>query len=292
MLGDIPSRTAYATALARAIHSAVDDPPPVLADNQAIRLLPSAQRRYIRRLAALPKSVWRPLRRRYPAFTAMRAQVVSRARYGEDQLRAARNAGASRYVVLGAGLDTFALRQPPPAIEVLEIDHPATQRWKRSLLAQRGIEVPASLSFLPIDFERASLAELYPESAGPDFIAWLGVTYYLSREGIATTLSSLAEHTQPGTRLVLDYWTAAPRDYSAPLLWGTRLAVALQGEPMRSFFEPADIETLAVNAGWRVLENLDAEAQRQRYLAKRRDGLVVPAFAYLLLLENRQQGNG
>ena len=285
MLGNTPSRTAYATTLLRAIHATLDDPPPVLDDTLAINLLPGAQRRYLRRMATLPTSFWRPLRRRYPAFTAMRGQVVTRSRYAEDQLHLARSAGAMRYVVLGAGLDTFALRQGSPAIDVLEIDHPATQRWKQNLLAQRGMQLPQSLTFLPIDFERESLAERFPAATAADFISWLGVTYYLSREGITTTLTTLAETTRPGSRLALDYWSEAPPDYSAPLLWGTRLAVAMQGEPMRSFFEPEEIEALALAAGWRVLENLSAEAQRQRYLAKRRDGLRVPAFAYLLLLE-------
>ena len=215
----------------------------------------------------------------------MRSQIVVRARYAEDSLAEARQAGATRYVILGAGLDTFALRQPAPAIDVVEVDLPATQRWKQQLLRQRGIKQPTTLSFLSVDFERSSLNDLWIENLAPDFISWLGTTYYLSREAIMSTLTTLAERTEPGSQLVLDYWREPPRDADAPLLWGTRIAVALQGEPMRSFFEPREIEQLAVAAGWRVKENCTPSEQTSRYLANRKDRLSVPSFAYLLRLE-------
>jgi methyltransferase (TIGR00027 family) len=287
MLEAVPSRTAMATAFIRAVHVHIDDSPPVIDDQIAYTLLPSYQQRFIQRLAALLLPWLRMFRLRHGTFTSMRAQVVVRARYAEDALRIARAAGVKRYVVLAAGLDTFALRQSAPAIEVLEIDHPATQRWKRELLAERSIDEPGELSFLPVNFEEEALTEVWVDGATPDFASWLGTTYYLTREAISDTLTTLAERTQPGSQLVLDYWREPPpTDLSAPLLWGTRVAVALQQEPMRSFFEPKDIEALAEAAGWRVRENCAPEEQNRRYLATRSDQLSVPSFAYLLHLEH------
>ena len=292
---DTPSRTALGTAFARAWHLRIDDPPPVLDDAVAERLLPGYQQRYIRRLGALTR-FWRGYYiRQADAFTALRSQVVVRSRYAEQALATARGEGAERYVILAAGLDTFALRQPvaPTAmvIEVLEIDHPATQGWKRELLRSRGLDVPAELAFLPIDFETESLADAWPARPAPDFVSWLGATYYLTRDAIAGTLETLAAATAPGSRIVLDYWSDRPPTAAGNLLlWGTRMAVALQQEPMLSFFEPEEIESLAAAAGWSMVENLDAADQNERYLQGRRDGLVVPSFAHLLQLERTADG--
>ena len=284
---DAPSRTALGTAFARAWHRRVDAPPPVFDDPVAERLLPAYQQRYLRRLGALAR-FWRGYYlRQADAFTALRSQVVVRSRYAEDALDAARDQGVGRYVVLAAGLDTFALRQPEEPIDVLEIDHPATQGWKRELLHARGIDRPAGLTFLPVDFETVSLADVWPACESPDFVSWLGATYYLTRDAIASTLETLATCTAPGSRLVLDYWSAhPPTAVGNLLLWGTRLAVALQQEPMVSFFEAEDIEDLAADAGWDILENLTPAAQNEGYLAGRDDRLVVPSFAHLLQLVN------
>lgn len=284
MLDQQASRTALATAFARAVHVHLDPPPPVLDDRLAIRLLPASLRRAIFGQKLLVPPWLRRGGRADAFFGPMRTQIVVRARYAEDCLAEARGSGVTRYVVLGAGLDTFALRQLNPAIDVVEIDHPASQRWKRSLLAQRVIEVPPTLSFLPVDFERATLADVWIGNPMPDFVSWLGTTYYLSAEAIRRTLTTLAERTQPGSELVLDYWRQGPGIRDLPLLWGTQMAVALQGEPMRSFFEPDRIAELCEQSGWRVLEDLSPAEQRARYLAQRRDRLEVPAFAHLLRL--------
>ena len=283
MLYGTPSRTALMTAFMRAVHVRLDEPPPVLDDQLAIAFLPSPLRRYLRRRAAFPPraSLLRPAD---PASVAMRSQIVVRARYAEDCLAASRETGVRRYVVLGAGLDTFALRQSAPVIDVLEIDHPATQRWKQALMRQRGLVTPSELTMLPVDFERTTLAEVWPGAVEPDFISWLGTTYYLTRASIRSTLETLRRQTVPGTEIVLDYWRGSGRSSLNPLLLGTRLAVALQGEPMRSFFSPQEMEELADRAGWRVLEHCSPAEQSRRYLAKRRDALRVPSFAYLLRL--------
>lgn len=288
MRSDSPSQTAMATAFLRALHLVVDDAPYVFEDSLAGQFLPAYQRRFLQRLAALPRGWSRVFRQRRGALGRMRAQIVVRARYAEDTLHDARaSAAIARYVVLAAGLDTFAWRQPADdAVPVVEIDHPATQRWKRDRLQKLGWQTPQQLTFLPVDFEQQSLDAAMDPATSPQVISWLGTTYYLQPASVAATLTTLAQRSPPGTRLVLDYWQEAPlpRDGGA-LLWGTRMATALQMEPMHCFFEPADFEALAHRTGWRVRANLSAAQQNQRYLQGRQDDLQVPGFAWLAELE-------
>jgi len=283
-----PSQTAVATAFLRALHPVVDASPWVFDDPVAVQLLPTRQQRFLQRLAMLPKTWTTLYRQRHPAVSGMRSQVLVRARYAEDALLAARGRGCRRYVILAAGLDTFALRQAPgpTAIPVLEIDHPATQSWKRGLLEQRGLAAGAAVEYQPIDFEETGIADQLAGSRQQQFISWLGTTYYLTRDAISATLAALAEVSDAGSELVLDYWREPPLlDASSPLLWGTRVATAFQREPMRSFFEPGDFETLARESGWRIREHCAPSIQDQRYLRGRPDRLAVPSFAYLLHLE-------
>jgi methyltransferase (TIGR00027 family) len=286
MLEAQPSQTAMATAFLRAVHGYIDDPPPILDDRPAFELLPSYQRRFIMRLGALSSRWQKFYRQKYDPFTNMRTHVVVRARYAEDALTRARVSGVTRYVILAAGLDTFALRQAAPCIDIVEIDHPATQRWKRELLADRDIAEPPEVSFLPVDFESESLADRWIDNPQPDFISWLGVTYYLTEDAIVNTLTFLATHTAPGSQIVLDYWSSTPAtDSGSQLLLSTRFAVALLSEPMRSFFDPQEIEALAIAAGWQIAEQCPPQAQARRYLANREDRLMLPPFAHLLHLK-------
>ncbi|MBX3705843.1 MAG: class I SAM-dependent methyltransferase [Pseudomonadales bacterium] len=282
-----PSRTALATAFLRALHRVVDDAPPVFDDSHAVHLLPAVQARFLERLARLPRSWTAIYRQRYNGLTGMRSHVVVRARYAEDALAGARQRGAMRYVVLAAGLDTYALRTRgmADAMPVVEIDHPATQTWKRQLLAGRGLD-EAAVRWAPVDFERTGIESALGQEPLHQFVSWLGTTYYLSREAIAATLSSLARCSAPGSELVLDYWREPPLfDPAAVLLWGTRVATAFQREPMRSFFTPGAMEALVVRCGWHVREHCAPLIQDERYLTGRRDGLSIPSFAYLLHLE-------
>jgi methyltransferase (TIGR00027 family) len=282
---DEASRTAMATAFLRALHLVADVPPYVFEDRFAQGFLPDYQRRFLARLDALPKRWLGTFRQRRSALGSMRAQILVRARYTEDALAEARSAGATRYLILAAGLDTFTLRQPAGGLPVLEVDHPATQRWKRDKLAEAHTAVRGHVAYLPVDFEVQSLTDVVDAAPGPQFVSWLGTTYYLTRSAIAATLSGLAELSPAGSRLVLDYWRESPLPGDAALLWGTRLATATQQEPMRSFLEPGEAEDMARAAGWRVREHCAPEIQNQRYLRRRRDDLAVPAFACLLQLE-------
>ena len=282
-----PSRTALSTAFLRAAHLCIDDAPPVLDDPVSLKLLPDYQRLYLAGLSRLSSPWLNRLRQTSDPFHAMRTHVVVRARYAEDRLRAAQQAGADRYVILAAGLDTFAWRQGRKTIDVLEIDHPATQAWKQELVAGSGLKTPRDLSFLPINFESQSLDDIWRPGKSPDFISWLGVTYYLTGEAIRETLKTLARVTQPGSQIVFDFWGKARLgEMSMPLLLGTRLSVALLREPMHSFFSAEEIEALANETGWRVREIATPAAQNAEYLAQRKDRLKVPSFAFLAHLEN------
>lgn len=282
-----PSRTALSTAFLRAAHLCIDDRPPVLDDPVSLKLLPDYQRRYLMGLSRLSSPWLNRLRRTSDPFNAMRAHVVVRARYAEDMLRIAQRDGAGRYVILAAGLDTFAWRQGRKKIDVLEIDHPATQAWKQELIARSKLGTPRHLSCLPINFERQSLEEIWRPDKTPDYISWLGVTYYLTGDAIRETLKTLARVTQPGSQIVFDFWGRARLgEVSTPLLLGTRLSVALLREPMHSFFDIGEIEALAEETGWRIRDIVTPAEQNAQYLARRKDRLKVPSFAFLAHLEN------
>src|SRR5271170_3182658 len=170
----IASRSALRVALRRAAHQ-IHDSPVVFNDPLAVAILGEAYAEELRRT---------PLRPDRPFSIGLRAFLVARSRYAEDNLSRAVAAGVGQYVLLGAGLDTFAYRNPHAGLRVFEVDHPATQQWKREQLEAAGIAIPAALTFVPVDFERQTLAEGLGQ-AGLDlsaaaFFSWLGVTPYLT----------------------------------------------------------------------------------------------------------------
>ena len=219
--------------------------------------------------------------------------MVARARLAEDALAAAVARGVRQFVVLGAGLDTFAYRNPHPELRVLEVDHPATQEWKRRKLAAAGIPIPETLRFAPVDFERqtlaAGLAAAGFEASEPAFFSWLGVTMYLTREALVATLGTIGE-TAPGGGLVFDY--ALPK---SELGWRGRWALAAlsrrveaAGEPFVSFFSPAEIAELLERSGLAVVEDLDRTAVNARYFSGRNDRLEIAGSLARLLVAQRR----
>ena len=265
-----PSRTALAVARRRATHQLFDSPI-VFDDPLSVRILgPEAETR----LRAEPPRH----RERFPM--ALRAFVVARARAAEDALAAAVARGVSQFVVVGAGLDTFGYRSPFANVRVFEVDHPATQEWKRGLLSAAGITIPTSLTFAPVDFERQTLAEglnLAGLDAGaPALFSWLGVTMYLSDEALSSTLGFIASRPS-GSGVVFDYAVARES-----LAWTQRLAlsmlekrVAAVGEPFRTFFSPDALRRRLTDAGFTAIDDLAADDLNARYFAHRDDGLRV-----------------
>jgi len=194
-----PSRTALRVALRRAAHQLYDAQPLVLNDPIAVAILGTTYFEELRRTPTRPDR---------PFSVGLRAFLVARSRYAEDTLARAIAQGVTQYVLLGAGLDTFAHRNPYPHLRVFEVDHPATQQWKRELLETGRLPTPANLTYVPVDFERELLPEqLYSASFNPQvptFFAWLGVVPYLTLEAFRSTINFIAAQPQ-GTGVVLDY---------------------------------------------------------------------------------------
>lgn len=278
MIDDTASRTALATAWLRAAHQLLDAPPLVLDDPVAVPLLgPDAPQR----IHAMEE------RMRQPPAAMLRAHMVLRARYAEDRLAQAVQRGVAQFVLLGAGLDTFALRQPPWAhsLRIIEIDHPATQAHKRRLIDEAGLAVPGNTLFADVDFERESLAQglarhgITPQL--PTFFSWLGVTMYLQEAAIDAVLRTCAGFA-PGSEMVLTF--LQPPDGSPE---SARLAdlVASVGEPFVSTFAPDALRDKLLATGWTETGFLDVEQSRSRYFDQRPADLPVPqstALAYAL----------
>jgi methyltransferase (TIGR00027 family) len=263
------SRTARRVAIRRAAHQLLDHPR-VLDDPLALRIIGAEAAEELR---SNPKE--------HHAFSrAFRAFMAARSRYAEDELACAVARGVRQYVVLGAGLDTFAYRNPHAGLWVFEVDHPATQAWKREQLQAAGIAIPQSLTFVPVDFERQTLADGLGQ-AGFDlsseaFFSWLGVTPYLTREACMSTLSSIA--TMPaGSGVVFDF-AVDPALLNA----GQRQAlealserVARYGEPFQLFFDPGKLQDELKGIGFRRTEFLQGKELNARYFKDRDDGLLV-----------------
>src|ERR1700732_4681149 len=191
------SKTAHRVAIRRAAHQLLDQPK-VLDDPLALRIIGTEAADDLR---SNPKE--------HHAFSrAFRAFMAARSRYAEDELARAVANGATQYVVLGAGLDTFAYRNPHPGLRVFEVDHPATQAWKREQLQAAGIMIPPSLTFVPIDFEQqtlpAGLRQSGFDASAAAFFSWLGVTPYLTREDCMITVRFIAK-LPPGSGLMFDF---------------------------------------------------------------------------------------
>ena len=266
MQDGIPSRTALGVALRRSVHQLYDQPL-VLDDPVAARILGSAY----------PDELQQAEVERNGTFAEIfRAFLVARSRYAEDNLLRAVEAGVRQYVLLGAGLDTFAYRNPHSGLRVFEVDHPATQAWKQDLLRRSGIEAPSSLRFVPVDFERQGLADQLG-AAGfdfgtPAFFAWLGVVPYLTIEAFRGTVGLIAGG-PTGSGAALDY--VVPRE---SLPFHERLArdllasrVRKAGEPFRLSFTPEQIASEL--AEFRQIEDIGSKEINARYFTGRTDRL-------------------
>ena len=262
-----PSRTALGTAYVRAAHQLLDAPPRILEDPLAMSLLGPAARR---RIADSPETYQTPARR------ALRAHVVLRSRFAEDRLGAAVLRGVTQYVILGAGFDTFALRQPPWArsLEILEVDHAGTQELKRSYLAAAGLEVPGNARFASVDFAQEPLHEglrrHHLSLSEPTFFSWLGVTMYLDEDSIDAVLLSVAKF-PPGSEIVLTFATPSG---DAPSPFDERAAEL--GEPWVSYFAPEAIEAKLRAAGFSAVEFLTPAEAELRYFRQRPQDLPLP----------------
>jgi methyltransferase (TIGR00027 family) len=209
-----------------------------------------------------------------------RAFMAVRSRYVEDQLAEAVSQGICQYVVLGAGLDTFAYRNPFPSLRVFEVDFPATQQWKQQMLSEAQIALPANLTFVALDFEHRTLAEGLADADFnpqlPAFFGWLGVVPYLTLAAVRATLETIAR-LPAGTSAAFDYArspeTLSPVGRTAFDALAARVAAA--GEPFQLFFTPETIEAELLRAGFHRFEQLDSDLLNDLYFNDRADGLKL-----------------
>ncbi|MEV0463456.1 class I SAM-dependent methyltransferase [Nocardia tengchongensis] len=274
-----PSRTAMMAAAARAAHLIVDDAPHLFHDTVAESLLGER--------AAELLSYHRDSGD-HPVLSGTRSQVSVRSHYTEDRLAAG---GFEQYVILGAGLDTFAYRSPlAERVAVYEVDHPATQGWKRELLAAAGLGT-ATVAFAGVDFESDDLVAALTahgfDLTRPALVSWLGVTMYLTEPAIAATLDTLSR-LAPGSELVMEY-ALLPELYDEPgrvFAQFARLATAQQGEPMRSFFSPESVTALLRRHGFTAAEHISQREAVDAALWQRTDGLQPVDFCRIVRAHN------
>jgi methyltransferase (TIGR00027 family) len=263
-----PDSTAVRVALWRAMHVQVDPPPHVLEDEIGLKLV-------------APDDGWRRRPDMDPHATRLfRASIVARACFIEDLVAEQAGRGVGQYVILGAGLDTFAQRRPEIAsgLQIFEVDQPGPQAWKRQRLIELGFGIPEWLRLVPVDFEAGGswlerLKTVGFDAGQPAVVASTGVSMYLTKDAIAATLRQIAA-LAPGSTLAMTF--LLPLELADPEVRpGFQLAekgARASGTPFLSFFTPTEILTLARGAGFRQVQHVSAAALTQRYFAGRTDG--------------------
>jgi methyltransferase (TIGR00027 family) len=266
---DGPKPSAMMVATLRAAHQLLDAPL-ILDDPLALQILGTERAADVRASLA---------RFQDPFNTALRTILVVRSRLAEDTWAQARQRGVAQHVILGAGIDTSAYRDDltPPA-RVFEVDLPATQSWKRALLADAGIAEPAALRYVPFDFSQTTLADALAQAgfdaAAPACFSWLGVTLYLELEDVRRTLRYIGG-CAPGSSVVFDYvltpelldpWERAGMEAISAYL-------AQGGEPWKSHFHPDALESTLHAAGFGQVEHFDRARLTELYLSHRSDSL-------------------
>ncbi len=267
-----PSETARLATLMRAAHVLLDGEPKILEDRFALRFLGESWEGL---LLDDPESF------RTDELNSVRAFVVLRNRYAEDRLEEAVRRDVVQYVLLGAGLDFFALRRPDfsDVLRVFEVDHPWTQQWKRDRLEELKLDSPGNLTYVPVDFEKQRFTEALA-SAGfrfdkPAFFSWLGVTQYLTRDAVFGTLRQIAETQAPGSQIVFQYCvpdSMLSEEDGRPYRLARENA-ARCGEHWLSLFEPDSLASHLERMGFDPVLDFGPEEAFDRYFREREDGL-------------------
>lgn len=285
---EAPDSTAVRVALWRAMHVQIDPPPHVLEDEIGLQL-------------AAPDDSWRKRPDMDPEGTKFfRASIVARSRFVEDLALEQARRGLRQYVILGAGLDSFAQRRPWTAthLKVFEIDRPGPQAWKRRRLLELGFDVPGWLRFVPVDFETDGDWFERLKAAGfdadqPAMVASTGVSMYLTKDAISATLRQAAMFA-PGSTLAMTF--ILPLEFADPEERAVREAAEkgarASGTPFISFFTPAQMLALARDAGFSEVQQVLPTTLSERYFAGRTDGLRPPSSEAMLLAMTVEAGCG
>ena len=264
-----PESTAVRVALWRALHVEIDPPPHVLEDEIGLQLV-------------APDDGWRARPDMDPPGTrGFRASIVARARFIEDLVAEQSGRGVTQYILLGAGLDTFAQRRPEIAsrMRVFEVDQPGPQAWKRQRLTELGFGVPDWLRLVPVNFEQngswwQELAVAGFDPGRPAVVASTGVSMYLSKDATAATLRQLAG-LAPGSTLAMTF--LLPRDLLGDAdragLQAADQGARASGTPFVSFYAPQEMLAMAREAGFADVRHVSGASLGERYFAGRSDGL-------------------
>lgn len=266
-----PDNTAVRTALWRALHVQVDAPPHVFEDEVGLKLV-------------APDDDWRNRPDMSPFTKPFRAAILARARYIEGLVEEQVSRGVGQYVLLGAGLDSFAQRKPELAsqLRVFELDQPESQAWKRQRLLATGFGVADHLKLVSVDFEAGDnwLERLVAsgfDTKRPAVVTSTGVSMYLTKDAVLATLRQIAT-LAPGSTLVMSF--LCPMEMLDPeIRIGAERAAAgarASGTPWISFFKPDEIVALAREAGFKRVQHVSAAALAERYFSGRTDGLRPP----------------
>jgi methyltransferase (TIGR00027 family) len=264
-----PDHTAERVALWRAIHVESDPPPHVLDDLVGLTL-------------ASPDEGWRTRPDMNPQATSrFRASIIARARFIEDLVAGQAAAGVAQYVILGAGLDTFAQRRPEIAskIRIFEIDQPRMTEWKRRRLTATGYGVPDYLRLVPVDFEAGqswldALAASGFDRGKPAIVVSTGVSMYLTREANAATMRQIAS-LAPGSTLAMTFMCPMELadEEDRPARGWAEAGARAAGTPFITFFSPDEIVAFARENGFKAARHVSAAMLNARYFAGRSDGL-------------------
>ena len=276
-----PSRMAILAAMLRGAHYLLDVEPRILDDSFARAFAGfSSDEELLKALDDL----------KVAEFVRRRTLVAVRNRYAEDELVRSVAQGMTQYVILGAGLDSFAYRRRDllQVLDVYEVDHPASQAWKRQRVEELGIKIPERLHYVPVDFERETLTNGL-STAGVNhraatFFSWLGVTQYLTSTAVLNTLREVARLAAPGSEIVFQFIVPA-----ATLVGEERAVVetlaarsAAVGEPWLSFFTPEELEVHLKQLGFKEVIHFGPHNATERYLTGRGDQLRLPAHFYVI----------
>lgn len=288
-----PTFTAIVPAMVRAAHLLFDGEPKIFADPLALELSGAGTASALQaRLDALHAQVAANAgpERAAALFRYLHSIMTLRSRYTEDELDGALQRGVGQYVLLGAGLDSFAYRRRDLAgvLQVFEIDLPTTQEWKRARLRELHIDIPSNLTFIPIDFERQTLMDTLRaggyRSETPAFFSWLGTTQYLTAEAVFKTLREVAS-AAAGSEIVFQYQVseAVLDEESRQLMEVLKAAVrGASGESWLSLFDPTSLAAQVRELGFTQVWDFGPEAAFTRYFAGRTDGLPVPYLSHLM----------
>lgn len=282
MISGEASRTSMLTALSRAAHLEFDSAPYLIEDRFAFDLVDPEFQPFIEAFKGLGDV--------HQDIKDLRYYVPFRGRYTEDLLESAYASGARQYLILGAGLDSYALRQDPDMgdLKIIEIDHPDTQVAKLERMQTLALVAPENVTYMPCDFEKTPLRDALFEAkfsnASKSFCAWIGVTMYISKDAVLKTLETVSDMMAPGSEIFLEYFPVDEelddsgrrvRDFVASY-------TADLGEPIHNHYSVAEMSDVLLQSGFSSVSPVSMAAAEKDYFSMRTDGVRLVSNFHLI----------